>query len=137
MAGGHAPRHEVPAYRAGSRSFRRNPRFLYPQANIAKPASADYARRCKIVNVTSARPDDFTYPTEDIPTLILSGSLQILRLAPQFGEHVASNLETAYAYTLPDAAHAVVWTSPTTRPLSMAAPHSWLESTKAPDDMLR
>ena len=25
----------------------------YPQANIAKPALADYARRCKIVNVTS------------------------------------------------------------------------------------
>ena len=91
----------------------------YPQANIVKLAVPDYARRCQIMDVASAEAADFAYPDADIPTLILSGAMDPAT-PPQYAAHVAGELKTAYAYTLPDAAHNVMLDSPTNCALNMA-----------------
>ena len=91
----------------------------YPQANIVELAVPDYARRCQIMDVASAEAADFAYPDADIPTLILSGAMDPAT-PPQYAAHVAGELKTAYAYTLPDAAHNVMLDSPTNCALNMA-----------------
>ena len=65
----------------------------YPQVNIAGPEMDSYLRRCALLQVAGAGPDEYVYPTADIPTLILSGAFDPAT-PPAFGEHVAGKLKT-------------------------------------------
>ena len=60
------------------------------------------AARCCLLAV--GRPGRVVYPTENIPTLVLSGGLDPAT-PPAFGNYVASQLKTAYTFTLADSGH--------------------------------
>jgi pimeloyl-ACP methyl ester carboxylesterase len=92
----------------------------YPQVDIAAGENQSYDRRCAILDVEAAGADEFAIRVTDIPTLILSGSMDPAT-PPQFGEHIAKKLDTAYAFTLPDVGHNVMLGSKTTCPASIAA----------------
>ena len=87
----------------------------YPQVNIAGPEVDSYLRRCALLQVAGAGPDEYVYPTADIPTLILSGAFDPAT-PPAFGEHVAGKLKNAYALTTPDTGHGLLFSSPTQCP---------------------
>jgi pimeloyl-ACP methyl ester carboxylesterase len=91
----------------------------FPEVAFNDKESASYARRCAIMGVPSATADEFTYTDADIPTLVLNGRFDPTT-PDQYGNHVASQLETAYAFTFPDAGHGTLANSPTACPMVVA-----------------
>ena len=61
----------------------------YPQVQIVAPEMAAYNARCALLPLAEAGPDEYVYPAEDIPTLVLSGAMDPAT-PPAFGNYVAS-----------------------------------------------
>ena len=103
----------------------------YPQVNIAGPEMDSYTRRCELLDVAGAGPDEYVNSTAAIPTLILNGAFDPATPVA-LGEYVGSKLKTSYVFTMPDAGHSVLLSSPSGCPATIAL-QFLQDPTQAPD----
>jgi len=103
----------------------------YPEVTFVAGELESYDKRCAIMAVPSDAVDEYVFPTADIPTLLLSGQFDPAT-PPEFAEHVATNLKTANAFTMPDSGHDVLLNSPTQCAAGIAL-QFLADPTQAPD----